>query len=68
LAFELLPPLTGDFNVDYTVDILDLSQIASEWLTSGTKADIIPDSRVNNLDFAAFAENWLEIDKRYFVP
>ncbi len=68
LAFELLPPLTGDFNVDYTVDILDLYQMASEWLTSGTKADIIPDSNVNNLDFAAFAENWLEIDKRYFVP
>ena len=68
LAFELLPSLTGDFNVDYTVDEYDLSQIALEWLTAGVEADIFPDGRVNNLDFVIFADNWLKIDNRYFTP
>jgi hypothetical protein len=71
LAFELLPPLTGDFNVDYIVDELDLSQIAFDWLTAGPDTDIvpdIPDGIVNWLDFAAFADNWLKIDERYYNP
>jgi hypothetical protein len=68
LAFELLPPLKGDFIVDYIVDEYDLSQIALEWLTAGVEADIVPDGMVNNRDFAAFADNWLKIDNRYFTP
>ncbi len=68
LAFELLTPLTGDFNTDYIVDGYDLSRIAEEWLTAGAEADIVPDDIVNNLDFAEFADNWLKIEKRYFCP
>ncbi|MDD5010745.1 MAG: hypothetical protein PHQ00_01330, partial [Phycisphaerae bacterium] len=68
LAFELLAPLTGDFNIDYIVDGYDLSRIAEEWLTAGFKADIVSDNIVNNLDFAEFADNWLKTDKRYFCP
>ena len=66
LAFELL--LAGDFNRDYIVDEKDLYQIAFEWLTAGPYTDIIADDRVNNLDFAVFADNWLEIDSRYYNP
>jgi len=58
LAFELLEPLSGDFNLDYIVDDLDLQQIAYEWLSSG----------VNCLDFADFAKNWMKTDKRYYNP
>lgn len=70
LAFELLPSLIGDFNIDYTVDECDLSRIALEWLTAGVEADIIPDDNhiVNWRDFTAFADNWLKIDNRYFTP
>ncbi len=68
LAFELLEPITGDFNIDYVVDEKDLNRMAIEWLTAGDKTNIIPDDIVNYLDFAAFADNWLKIDKRYFNP
>jgi hypothetical protein len=68
LAFELLPSITGDFNIDYIVDGKDLNQIAIEWLTAGDKTNVIPDDIVNYLDFAAFADNWLKIDNRYFNP
>jgi hypothetical protein len=70
LAFELLPPIPGDFDTNYVVDERDLNQIAVEWLTAGPDADIVHDSNniVNWLDFAAFADNWLKFDKRYFTP
>jgi hypothetical protein len=71
LAFELLPPLTGDFNGDYIVDESDLRQMALDWLTAGLDTDIVPDSpdgMVNFLDFAKLADFWLEIDSRYFNP
>jgi hypothetical protein len=71
LAFELLPSLTGDFNIDYIVDEHDLSRMAFDWLTAGLDTDIvpdIPDGIVNFLDFAKFADNWLEIDSRYYNP
>jgi Subtilase family len=70
LAFELLEPITGDFNIDYVVDEKDLNRMAIEWLTAGPDTDIVHDSNniVNYLDFAAFADNWLKIDKRYYNP
>jgi hypothetical protein len=71
LAFELLSPLTGDFNVDYVVDELDLNQMALDWLTAEPETDIvpdIPDGIVNFLDFTVFADNWLKIDSRYYNP
>ena len=71
LAFELLPPLTGDFNIDYIVDELDLRQMAFDWLTAGPDTDIAPDEPdgvVNWLDFAKFADNWLKIEPKYYNP
>ena len=71
LAFELLPPLTGDFDINYIVDGSDLRQIALDWLTAGPDTDIVPDTPdgvVNWLDFAKFADHWFEIDKRYYDP
>jgi hypothetical protein len=71
LAFELLPPLTGDFDINYIVDDNDLRQMTLDWLTAGPDTDIvpdIPDGIVNFLDFAKFADNWLKIDSRYYNP
>jgi hypothetical protein len=68
LAFEILPPLTGDFNIDYVVDWSDLSRIALDWLTAEPDTDIIPDGIVNWLDFAEFADNWLKIEPKYYNP
>jgi hypothetical protein len=73
LAFELLEPITGDFDINYIVDEKDLNRIALEWLTAGSKTNIVHDANdanniVNYRDFAAFADNWLKIDNRYFNP
>lgn len=68
LAFELLQPLTGDFNLDYIVDSTDLGQMASDWLKSDTDSDINDDNIVNWMDFTQFANSWLSIDARYYNP
>jgi len=71
MAFERLAPLTGDFNIDYIVDELDLRQMAFDWLTAGPDTDIVPDEPdgiVNWLDFVQFADNWLKIEPKYYNP
>jgi hypothetical protein len=68
MAFERLAPLTGDFNIDYIVDELDLRQMALNWLTDEPDTDIIADGVVNWLDFAGFAENWLKTEPKYYNP
>lgn len=68
LAFELLSPLTGDFDIDYIVDELDLRRMAFDWLTTEPDTDIIADGMVNWLDFAEFADNWLKIEPKYYNP
>jgi hypothetical protein len=68
LAFERLLPLTGDFNVDYIVDELDLRQMSIDWLDTSPDTDIIDANIVNWLDFAEFADNWLKIEPKYYNP
>ncbi|MCX5632500.1 MAG: S8 family serine peptidase [Phycisphaerae bacterium] len=68
LAFEILPPLTGDFDIDYVVNRNDLNQIAIDWLSAEPDTDIVPDGIVNWLDFTEFADNWLKVDARYYNP
>ena len=58
-------PVQGDLNSDCKVDMLDLAEIAGQWLQTGSdlSADIAgDDDQVNFLDFASFAQNWL-VDK-----
>jgi len=53
--------IRGDLNIDGTVDIVDIDQMSSEWLSSGVSADIEPaggDGVVNFLDFAVLAASW----------
>ena len=58
---EISLGIRGDLDVSGTVDIADVSIMASEWLTTGTVADIEPaggDGTVNLQDFAVLASNW----------
>jgi len=67
LAFELLPPLPGDFDLDYIVDYNDLRQITENWLqpAAGSDADLFQDDFIDFRDFALFAESWLTSDPAY---
>jgi hypothetical protein len=68
LAFELLPPLPADFDLDYIVDYYDLIEIADNWLLPGddSDADIYPDGFIDFRDFALFAQSWLVTDPAYY--
>ena len=67
LAFELIPPITADFDVNYIVDMADMAVFAIQWLTEGQdlEADIWPDGVVNELDLTILAENWLTKNPAY---
>ena len=69
LAFELLPPIPGDFEpLDYIVDYGDLDILSQKWLfeDSDLEPDIRPNGRVDLADFALFAQSWLETDAAYY--
>ncbi len=61
-------PLAGDLVVDGTVDINDLAELSYYWLRDEgsinndyyERADSNRDGKVNMLDFARLAANWLE--------
>jgi hypothetical protein len=61
-------PLAGDLVVDGTVDIYDLAEFSYYWLRDEgsinndyyERADSNRDGKVNLLDFAMLASNWLE--------
>ena len=58
---EMSLGIRGDLDVDGTVDIADVSIMASEWLSGPVLADIEPaggDGNVNLQDFAVLASNW----------
>jgi hypothetical protein len=68
LAFELLSPIPGDFDLDYIVDYNDMAMLAQQWLLKGEnlEADLNKDGIVNLSDFAEFASHWLQTDDRYY--
>lgn len=70
LAFELLPPIPGDFApLDYIVDYVDLARLKQEWLLTipDLEADLVSDDNtVDMKDFTAFANHWLEIEPAYY--
>jgi hypothetical protein len=61
-------PLAGDLVVDGTVDINDLAELSYYWLKDEgsiyndyyERADSNRDGKVNLVDFAMLASNWLE--------
>jgi hypothetical protein len=67
-AFELLPPLAADFDLDYIVDYNDLAEISENWLQAGPDldADLFQDNFIDFRDFARLAENWLITNPAYY--
>lgn len=67
-AFELLPPLPADFDLDYIVNYNDFAEIAANWLQPGPgfDADLFQDNFIDFWDLALFAENWLITDPAYY--
>jgi RHS repeat-associated protein len=66
-------PLSGDFQPDGDVDLNDLAVIALYWLDSGCTgpdwcggADINQSSDVEFVDYAKFAENWLNATSGFY--
>jgi len=60
---DMMGNVTGDFNVDSNVDLLDLAIFADQWLTPGDCpgphcADFKDDNEVDFYDFALFGHNW----------
>ena len=50
----------ADNNIDYFVDFKDLINFAEEWLTAGSRSDIVDDNSVDLIDMSVFANNWRE--------
>jgi hypothetical protein len=70
LAFEIIPPIAGDFNMDYIVDYKDMSTLTSQWLMDGPglAADMAaPTGHIDFADFAAFAQNWRTANNAYWT-
>ena len=54
--------ILGDFNLDDTVDLLDLKKLLEAWLAPVpiSEKDLYPDGTIDFKDFAVFAKNWLK--------
>jgi hypothetical protein len=50
--------LSGDFNVDGYIDLLDLKTFCNQWLTLGPEADFDGSNFVDFFDFVYFGSNW----------
>ncbi len=68
LAFEVLPPIPGDFNLNYIVDSRDLHLFVDQWLQTGLDldADLFADDSIDLKDFSVFTQHWLDIDPAYY--
>lgn len=68
LAFELVAPIPGDFDLNYIVNYDDLAVLMQEWLgpEPDPKADLWPDGKVDLLDVAVFGQNWRKVNPAYY--
>jgi len=62
----LSEPLAGDFDADGDIDKADLAELVFNWLARSAgyypvKGNLNNDNRVNLMDFAIFASQWLEV-------
>jgi hypothetical protein len=69
LAFEISPPIAGDFDLNYIVEANDLYHLSEQWLTTGPSGefDLFKDdsNSVNMNDFSVFSDYWMCIDSAY---
>ena len=69
LAFQIIPPIAGDYDLNYVVDANDLLAFVNTWLleTPGLPTDLAPPfGQIDFADFAVFAQNWLASNPAYY--
>jgi len=68
LAFELIPPVPADLNLDYIVDANDLDLLKKNWLLNNPIIDemLFEDGIINLKDFAVLADSWQLFDPAYY--
>lgn len=59
--FEQNPAPDPDFNDDYNVDMFDLIELCSNWLTDSVDHDLTQDGQVNLADLTELAKFWQQI-------
>ena len=69
LAFDITPPVVGDFDLDYIVNDRDLGILADQWLHD--EANLVcdlaaPFDHVDFADFAILAQNWMAANNAYY--
>lgn len=70
LAFKIVPPILGDFDLNYIVDFKDLHIFAGQWLLNGSDLSAnlaTPADNVDFSDFTVFAQNWLMANNAYYA-
>jgi len=70
LAFELVDPIPGDFDLNYVVDVADFANVSTQWLMTGPglEADLFVDGIIDISDLGVFVDNWLSYDPAYYSP
>jgi len=74
MAFELLEPLTADFDINYIVDVNDMAEFLPYWLETDCTSepcsdyDLSDSNSIDLSDFSIFAQKWLTYDSRYYSP
>ena len=74
IAFELLPPLEADFNINYIVDVNDIAEFIPYWLEMNCTSepcidyDLHSDNQIDLRDYSKLAQKWLTYDPRYYSP
>jgi hypothetical protein len=65
LAYELIPPMVADFNIDYIVDYNDLQLLTLEWLQIDSVCDLIEPNGVDFSDYSILAGNFYNSNPLY---
>jgi T5SS/PEP-CTERM-associated repeat protein len=58
LVLKALPAVSGDINLDGTVNIFDINSVSANWGTAGPQGDANGDGIVNIFDINLISSNW----------
>lgn len=59
--------IKGDIDHNCIINLMDLRQLASDWLGNGRESDINTDGKVNFTDLAILGNSWLECNSTVYT-
>lgn len=65
LAYELIPPMVADFNIDYIVDNEDLRLLAFDWLQIDSEYELIEPVGIDFAEYSILAGNFYNSNPLY---